>query len=284
MRVSAAQGLARILKAEGVSWVSTFPVCGVNNALAEEGIPLLMMRDERYAVALADGFSRVTGGQKIGVCSVMGGMNPAGLQMAFGALAQAYEDTTPLLCISDGIPAASSGTASFDIAQGFKSVTKWIGEVNQPQRVPEFMRRAFTLLRSGRRGPVLITVPRNLGEYEEGDHPYTPVQPLRWGPDPDGVKAAVRAVLAARRPLLYVGEGVFYGQATDELLSFAQLAQVPVLTTLLGKSAFPEDHPLSLGVRGDLAVHFLRTCDLVLAIGTNLMPGAFSHTIPDARH
>jgi thiamine pyrophosphate-dependent acetolactate synthase large subunit-like protein len=87
MKVTAAQGIARILKQEGVPWVSTFPTCNVNNALAEEGIPLLMMRDERYAAAVADAFSRVTGGNQIGVCSVMGGMNPAGLQMAYGALA-----------------------------------------------------------------------------------------------------------------------------------------------------------------------------------------------------
>jgi len=97
MRVTAAKGLARILQAEGVPWVSTFPTCNVNNALGQEGMPLIMMRDERYAVALADAFSRVTGGQKIGVCTVMGGLNPAGLQMAYGALAQAYEDYAPLL-------------------------------------------------------------------------------------------------------------------------------------------------------------------------------------------
>jgi thiamine pyrophosphate-dependent acetolactate synthase large subunit-like protein len=80
--VEAANGLARILKAEGVPWVSTFPVCCVNNALGQEGVPMLMMRDERYAVAVADAFSRVTGGRQIGVCTVMGGINPAGLQIA----------------------------------------------------------------------------------------------------------------------------------------------------------------------------------------------------------
>jgi len=78
MKISAVNGLAQILKAEGIPWVSTFPTCYVNNALGEEGVPMVMMRDERYAVAVADVFSRVTGGQKIGVCTVMGGINVAG--------------------------------------------------------------------------------------------------------------------------------------------------------------------------------------------------------------
>jgi len=282
MRISAAKGLARILKAEGVPWVSTFPMCNVNNALGEEGVPILMMRDERYAAALADGFSRVTGGKQIGVCTVMGGVNAAGLQMAYGALAQAFEDSSPVLCITDGVPLGGSGNSHYDISLGFKAITKWIGHIDQPQRVPEFMRRAFTYLRSGRRGPVLITLPRNIGEYDEEEHPYTPVKGWKWGPDPDDVKAAVKALLAAKKPLLYAGEGVFYGDATDELLQFVELAQVPVLTTLKAKSAFPETHPLSVGVRGELVTTLLHECDLLFAVGSSISPGRFSHAIPDA--
>jgi len=282
MRIAAANGLARILKAEGISWVSTFPVCCVNNALGQEGIPLIMMRDERYAVAVADAFSRVTGGKKIGVCTVMGGLNPAGLQMAYGALAQAFEDSSPVLCIADGVLPGAAGSTSYDITAGFSAITKWIGHVDLPHRVPECLRRAFTCLRTGRPGPVLVTVPRQLGEYDEEEYPYTPVKGWRWAPDPDDVKAAVEALLAAKKPLLYAGEGVYYGDATDELLRLVELAQAPLLTTLKAKSAFPEDHPLSVGVRGELAAHFLRRCDLLLAIGTSLSPGHFRHVIPDA--
>ena len=280
----AANGLARILKAEGVEWVSTFPTCGVNNALAQEGIRLLMMRDERYAVAVADAFSRLTGGAKVGVCTVMGGVNAAGLQMAYGALAQAFEDSSPVLCITDGVQIAASGNSHYDINLAYKSVTKWIGQIVQPEQVPEFMRRAFTFLRTGRPGPVLVTIPRNLcqQEYDEAAHPYRPVKGWRSAPDPDDVKAAVTALLAARNPLLYVGEGVYYGHAAFELRQFAELAQVPVLTTLKAKSVFPEDHPLSVGVRGELASHFLQKCDLLFAIGSSLSPNRFSHSIPDA--
>jgi thiamine pyrophosphate-dependent acetolactate synthase large subunit-like protein len=283
MKVRAENGLARILKAEGVAWVSTFPVCCVNNALGQEGVPILMMRDERYAVALADAFSRVTGGKQVGVCTVMGGLNAAGLQMAYGALAQAHADSSPVLCITDGIPAGTGNSTEYDITSGFHAVTKWSGHIDRPQRVPEFMRQAFTHLRTGRPGPVLVTVPRYLGEYDDEEHPYVPVKGWKWTPDPDDVRAVVKALLAAKCPLLYVGEGVFYGDATEELRQFAELVQVPVLTTLKAKSAFPENHLLSVGVRGELAAHFLHKCDLLFAIGSDLSRGHFHHVIPNAR-
>ena len=104
MKVKAAQGLARILKAEGVPWVACYPTNHVNNALGAEDVPILMMREERYAVAVADSFSRVTGGQQIGVCTIMGGLNAAGIQLAYGAVAQAFEDSSPVLVITAGVP------------------------------------------------------------------------------------------------------------------------------------------------------------------------------------
>ena len=284
MKVKAANGFARILKTENIPWVATFPTSGVNNALGQEGIPMIMMRDERYAVAVSDAFSRITGGKKIGVCTVMGSLNAAGIQMAYGAVAQAFEDGSPLICITDSVPVGASGSSHYDIMLGFKAVTKWIGHIDMPQRVPEIMGRVFTYLRSGRPGPILITIPQGLGEYDENEYPYTPVKGWKWAPDPDDVKAAVTALLAAKNPLVYVGEGVFYADATDELLRFAELAQVPVLTTLKGKSAFPENHPLSVGVRGELAESFLYNCDLLFAIGSSISPGRFSHAIPDASH
>jgi acetolactate synthase-1/2/3 large subunit len=283
MQVSAALGLARILKAEGVPWVACYPTNHVNNALGAENVPILMMREERYAVAVADAFSRATGGQRIGVCTLMGGLNAAGLQMAYGAVAQAFEDSSPILVITAGVPLGGSQHTHYDMVHGFQSVTKWVGVVDKAELMPDFVRRAFTHLRSGRPGPVLLIVPPNLGTYDEAEHPYTPVKGWRSAPDPEDVQGAVKALLAAKRPLLYVGEGVFYGQATDALRQFVELAQVPVLTTLKGKSAFPENHPLSVGVRGSLAEHFLNQCDLLFAIGSSLFPNRFSHAIPQAQ-
>jgi acetolactate synthase-1/2/3 large subunit len=282
MKVKAVNGLARILKAEGVPWVSCYPTSPVNNALGEEGVPILMMGEERFAVAVADAFSRVTQGKQIGVCTVMAGLNAAGIQMAYGAIAQAWEDSSPVLVIAEGVGAGATRHTHFDMAGAFRSVTKWVGEIDRAELVPDYVRRAFTHLRSGRPGPVLLLIPRDLGEYDPDEHPYTPVKGWRSGPDPDDVTAAVKALLDAKRPLLYVGEGVYYADATSELLQFAELAQVPVLTTLKAKGAFPEHHPLSVGVRGSHAEHFLRTCDLLFGIGTSLFPNRFSHAIPDA--
>jgi acetolactate synthase-1/2/3 large subunit len=282
MKVKAANGLARILKAEGIPWVSCYPTNHVNNALGEEGVPILMMGEERFAVAVADAFSRVTCGRQIGVCTVMANLNAAGIQMAYGAIAQAWEDSSPLLVIAEGVGQGASRHTHYDMAEAFKSATKWVGKVDRAELVPDYVRRAFTQLRSGRPGPVLLIVPRDLGEYDTDEYPYAPVKGWRSGPDPDDVTAAVKALLAAKDPLLYVGEGVYYADATRELLQFAEAVQVPVLTTLKAKGAFPEHHPLSVGVRGSLAEHFLRKCDVLFSIGSSLFPNRFSHAVPDA--
>jgi thiamine pyrophosphate-dependent acetolactate synthase large subunit-like protein len=109
MTIDVATGIVRILKQEGVAWVSTFPVCRVNNALGREGVPMLMMRDDRYAVAVAEAFSRITAGSRIGVCTFQGGVNAAGMQYAYAGMTHAYEDGSPVLCITDGVPAGSLG-------------------------------------------------------------------------------------------------------------------------------------------------------------------------------
>ena len=279
--VKAANGVARILKAEGVSWISCYPTSHINNASGEEGVPIYMMGEERFGVAVADAFSRVTCGKRIGVCTAMASLNAAGIQMAYGAIAQAWEDSSPVLVIAEGLSQGASRHTHFDIAEALRPVTKWVGKIDRAELVPDYMRRAFTQLRSGRPGPVLVLVPKDLGEYDEAQYPYTPVKGWRSAPDPDDVKAAVKALLAAKAPLLYVGEGVYYAGATEELLQFAELAQTPVLTTLKGKGTFPENHPLSVGVRGSHAAHFLEKCDLLFSIGSSLFPNRFSHAIPE---
>jgi acetolactate synthase I/II/III large subunit len=282
MKIKAANGFARILKAEGIPWVSCYPTNHVNNALGEEGVPILMMGEERFAVAVADAYSRVTCGKQIGVCTVMANLNAAGLQMAYGAIAQAWEDSAPLLVIAEGVSPGATRHTHFDMADAFRSVTKWVGQIDRPELVPDYTRRAFTHLRSGRPGPVLLIIPRDLGEYDADEHPYTPVKGWRSAPDPEDVASAVRTLLAATSPVLYIGEGVLYADATAELRRFAELAQVPVLTTLKGKSAFPENHPLAVGVRGALAEQYLRKADVLFSIGSSLFPNRFSHAIPDA--
>ena len=282
MTIDVATGIARILKQEGVGWVSTFPTCRVNNALGREGIPLVMTRDDRYAVAVADAFSRITAGNQIGVCTFQGGVNAAGMQYAYAGMAQAYEDGSPVLCITDGVPAGSSGNSQFDAAGSLKTVSKWFGYLDRPERVPEFMRRAFTMLRNGRPGPVVLAVPNATGTYDETADPYIPVKAWKSAPDPADVATAVDLLLKAQSPLIYAGEGVIYASASEELKSFAELVNAPVITTLKAKGAFPENHPLFVGVRGDHTVNYLSKSDLILAVGSSLSPGRFSHAIPDA--
>ena len=282
MTINVATGVARILKQEGVEWVSTFPVCHVNNALGQEGIPMVMMRDDRYAVALADAFSRINAGSKNGVCTFQGGVNAAGLQVAYAGMAQAYEDGSPVLCITDGVPIGASENSQFDVTSSLKSVSKWYGYVDKPERLPEFMRRAFTMLRTGRPGPVVLAIPDAGGLYDETADPYLPVKGWKSAPNPEDVARAIELLLSAQKPLIYAGEGVIYAGASAELTSFAELANAPVISTLKAKGAFPENNPLFVGVRGDQVDEYLAKSDLILAIGSSLSPGRFSHGIPDA--
>jgi acetolactate synthase I/II/III large subunit len=144
------------------------------------------------------------------------------------------------------------------------------------------MRRAFTMLRSGRPGPVILAIPNATATYDETADPYHVVKGWKSAPDPADVRAAVDQLLAARNPLIYAGEGVIYAGASDDLAALAELVNVPVITTLKAKGAFPENHPLFVGVRGDQVAHYLNKSDVILAIGSSLSPGRFSHGIPDA--
>lgn len=284
MKIEAVNGLIRILKTEKIDGVATFPTNVFNNACGEEDLPIFMVRDERYAVAVADGYSRVSDGKAFGVCTVMGGINAAGTQMAYGALAQAYEDSVPLLCLTDGVPTGVMGRERFNIEDAFKSVTKWTGYINKAERVPEFMRRAFTYLKTGRPSPVLIQLPRGLGSFDENEFPYYPVKGWKSQGNLKDVERAIKAIKSSKKPLLYIGQGVFSANACEELLRFAELSQLPVLSTLKGKSAFPENHKLSIGVRGEPSEKFLKKADLILAIGVGFTPSHFQHSIPDVKN
>ncbi len=282
MNVTPEVGIANILKAEGVEFVSTFPTNGVNNALGPAGVPLIMMRDDRYAIAMADAYSRVNNGDKIGVATVMGGVNSAGVQISYGGIAQAYEDGSPILVLADGVPTGQSQNSPYDPVAALKHVTKWSARIDTPEATPQFLRRAFTLLRSGRPGPVFLSIPRGMAEYDEDARPYVPVKGWRSAPDPSDVANAANILRNAKKPLLFVGEGVLYANATQELLELAELAQAPVVTTIKGKGAFPETHALSIGARGGPASKFIEDCDVLIAVGASLSPGRFSHGVPNA--
>lgn len=276
-------GIIQILKQEGTEFLSVMPVGNITPAASKAKLRIIMMRNERFAVGLADGYSRASNGKKIGVFNIQGGAYPVGAEIAQGAVAQAYEDDSPVLGIFSGPTLSQLGQNRFDITRQFEGITKWTGYIPESRRIPEFMRRAFTYLRTGRRGPIILHcasgwVPTsNWGEYDDAQFPYEPVKGWKSPGDPRDITIAVRALLAAKNPVLYVGQGVFYGDACDELMKFAEMVQVPVITSLLAKSAFPENHPLSIGVRGIPVDHLLGNADLVFGIGESLAPGDYKH-------
>jgi acetolactate synthase-1/2/3 large subunit len=265
---------ARILKAEGIEWVSLYPDQELANALAEVGIRPIMPRQERVAVNMADGYSRVTNGRKIGVCS----MQPdAGIQNSFSGVAQAYADSTPILALPEGTNRRSYRTFPMvDVYSSYRNVTKWVETIWSVEMIPELMRRAFTYLRSGRYGPVLLDMPSDVARenLEEAKFHYTPVKGWKMGPDPRDVEVATRAIMSANNPVIVAGQGILYAEAWGELKEFAELLQIPVMTTICGKSAFPENHPLALGLAASfhtrMVSHFLGKADLLLAAGTSL--------------
>jgi thiamine pyrophosphate-dependent acetolactate synthase large subunit-like protein len=286
MKGSAA--IAAILKREGVEFITCYPSNPLIEACAVEGIRPLLARHERVAVNIADGYSRASFGRRIGVTCMQYG---PGVENAFAGVAQAYTDNVPLLVLPGAYERHRHGVApNFMASRPYHFVAKWAECINSAGRIPQMLRYAFTLLRSGRPGPVVLEVPVDVANEEapgEAVASYTPVKGWRPAADPQDVKSALRAVLAARSPVMMVGQGVLYGEAWEEVRELAERLEVPVLTTLNGKSAFPEDHPLSLGcggrsVPGPVA-HFLQKADLVLGVGTSFTRSGYIVPIPPGK-
>lgn len=281
--MNAYQAIVEILKREQVEFLSCFPANTLIDAAAASGIRPILARTERTVINIADGFSRVSNGRRIGVCAMQAG---PGIENAFAGVAQAYADSVPVLCLPGqaGSHRLDVGP-EFDAVRNYQHVTKWVARINQPARVPEMMRRAFTLLKSGKPGPVMLEIPSDVGLAEFGsDLDYTPAPAMRSGPDPQDVREAARLLLAARLPLLHAGQGVLYAEAAQELVTLAELLQAPVMTTLAGKSAFPEHHPLSVGAGtytgpGPLR-DMLQASDCIFGIGTSFTRTFLTTTIP----
>ena len=275
--------IAKILKAEGVEWLAAFPMQTLIDAAAREGIRPIVTRQERAGVNMADGYSRVMNGRRIGVFTMQRG---PGAENAFGGVAQGFADNVPLLVLPGGAERGRFGAhPGFDAVSHYGGVTKWCGYLADRSQIPGHFRTAFTRLKHGRPAPVLIEIPADLSTAEYGgDLDYRPVRAHRSAADPDDVRDLVTALLKARAPVLYVGQGVHYAEAYRELIEFAELTRVPVLTTLAGKSAFPESHPLSLGTGANsatlMADRFLRKADFVLGVGASLTITTFNAPLP----
>src|SRR3954471_24378168 len=275
--------VARILQLEGVEYLFSYPNHPLIEAAAKLGIRPIIARSEKTLINIADGYTRALNGSKPTVIVVQGG---PGIENAFGGLAQAASDGVPMLVIPGGSDAARLGAGEFDPLPVYNHIMKWTGRINLPERIPELMGRAFSQLRNGKLGPVLLELPRDTGSADADDPEgvYVPPKAYRSAGDAGDVAEAARLLLAAKRPVLHAGHGVLWAEAWDELQELAELLQIPVMTTMAGKSAFPENHPLALGAGGhsmtESAAHFLVKSDLVLGVGCSFARGSFSFPIP----
>jgi acetolactate synthase-1/2/3 large subunit len=277
--------IADILKREGVEFLSTYPTTPLIDAAAAAGIRPVLCRQERVGVGIADGYTRTTNGRRIGVFAMQYG---PGAENAFPGVATAYSDSVPMLILPLGHQRDRAQVFPlFSSARTYASVTKNVETLNQPEQVSEVMRRAFSLLKNGRPGPVMVEIPADVALEEVDEAVVTAYRPVKFAcaaGNAQDIAEAMRTLVQARKPVICAGQGVLYAEASAELLELAELLQIPVMTTLEGKSAFPEDHPLSLGTGGAVMAgpvyHFLRQADVVFGIGTSLTKHGMVTNIP----
>ncbi|HMH52345.1 MAG TPA: thiamine pyrophosphate-requiring protein [Candidatus Acidoferrum sp.] len=278
--------VAQILKKEGVEFLIGYPVNHVLEAAAEADIRTIIVRQERTGLHMADAVSRVTSGERIGVFAMQHG---PGTENAFGGVAQAYGDSVPIVVLPGGYPRRLLNIPpNFSAFMNFQHVTKWSEQVILPESLPDAMRRAFTQVKNGRPRPVLVELPTDILAAEVPDGwTYTPAPRLRTAPDPRAVTEIAAALVAAERPVIYAGQGVHYAKAWRQLRELAELLEAPVTTSLQGKSAFPENHPLSLGSGGRSISHqlhhFLQNADLIFGIGCSFASTNYGVAMPKGK-
>jgi acetolactate synthase-1/2/3 large subunit len=269
------QAVVEILRREGVTTLFCFPTTSVIETAVAGGLRPIICRQERVGVDMADGYARVTNGHPPGVFAMQYG---PGAENAFPGIATTFSDSVPVLFLPLGHARDQAQVfPMFHSSRTYASVTKQAEHIIVPEQVPAAMRRAFSQLKNGRPGPVMVELPRDLLALDIGGETldHTPVRRTRATPDPADVEDAARLLVTASCPVILAGQGVLYAEASDALVQLAELLQSPVMTTVDGKSAFPEDHALALGSGGNgftgHGAHFLYSkADLILAIGTGL--------------
>ncbi len=281
-----AAAVAEILKREGVSFLIGYPVNPIIEAAAQADIRTIIVRQERTGLHMADAVSRVTSGKRIGVFAMQHG---PGAENAFGGVAQAFGDSVPIVVLPGGYPRRLTNIPpNFNSFVNYRNITKWCEQVTVAEAVPDALRRAFTQVKNGRPRPVLVEFPIDIFQ-EEVSEPiaYTPAPRTRSGPDPKAVAEVAAALVAAERPVIYAGQGVHYAEAWPQLRQLAELLEAPVTTSLEGKSAFPETHPLSLGSGGrsmpKAVFHFLQQADLIFGVGCSFSTTNYGVAMPKGK-
>ena len=276
-------GIAHALKREGVEILFAYPVNPIIESCAVADIRTVIVRQERVGLHMADAYSRLSSGQKIGVFTMQHG---PGAENAFGGVAQAYSESSPILVLPAGYPRRIAHYfPNFNSTLNMQHITKWAEPLTMGKALPEVMRRAFFQLRNGRPGPVLVELPVDVfaEDVPEGWE-HEPAYTARTAPDPVDVETAAAVLAAAENPVIYAGQGVHYAQAWDELKTLAETWNIPVTTSLEGKSAFDETHPLSLGSGGRAIPRtvraFLEDADVILGVGCSFALTGFGVRMP----
>ncbi len=274
--------IAHCLKEEGTEILFAYPVNYLIESAAKLDIRTIIVRQERIGLHMADAISRLSSGEKIGVFCMQSG---PGSENAFGGVAQAFGDSAPIVVLPGGYPRPINQVQpNFNSAQSYASVTKSSEQLTTPEMTADAMRRAFAAVRNGRPRPALVEIPADISSAEVEEFDYKPVKRLRYGPDPADVQRAADMLAAAERPVLYAGQGVHYAKAWDALKELAELLEAPVTTTLNGKSAFPETHPLSLGSANRSHTRavgeFLTNADVIFGIGCSFSFTNFGVRMP----
>ena len=266
--------IANILKQEGVEIMTCFPSNPLIEEVSKVGIRPVAFRHERGAIMAADGISRTSDRSRFGVCMIQ---SQAGAENAMGGISQAYADNIPILVLPGGVALNQIAVKpNFSATRNYQGITKHTEAIYRPEDITRVMRRAFHALRNGPGGPVVVELTGDVcsREVPERSQQYDAPGIIRSEPSSGAITDTVKALRAAKNPVLWAGQGVLMSGATGDLRELAELTGLPVFCTMPGKSAMDERHPLSLGAGSGLttmaAGKWLSECDLILALGSSL--------------
>jgi acetolactate synthase-1/2/3 large subunit len=298
-KITGAQALIRALELENVDTIFGLPggcILPAYDPLLDSPIRHILVRHEQGAGHMAEGYAHVTG--RPGVAMVTSG--PAATNMVT-PLCDAYMDSIPMICITGQVPTGAIGTDAFqecDTVGITRSVTKHNELIMTADDVPLMVRQAFHIATTGRPGPVLLDIPKDVLQNtmtwhwpsdDEVSDSLPGYKPVSKG-HPRMIKEAARMILDAKQPILYAGGGILKARAADALRELAELIDTPVVTTLMARGAFPDDHPLCLGMPGmhgnATAITAMQKSDLLITLGARFddrITGKVATFAPDAK-
>ena len=295
MKKTGSQILLECLRLEGVETVFGYPggtVINIYDDLMDSPINHILNRHEQAAVHAADAYARVTG--KVGVAFATSG--PGATNTVTG-LATAYMDSIPMVVITGQVPTPLIGNDAFQEADMIgitRPITKHNYLVRDVKDLARIIKQAFYIARSGRPGPVLVDLPKDV-QMSSTTFEYPETVELRGykptvAANPRQLDKAVKLILAARKPVVYVGGGATLSDMSDELMEFVETIQAPVTTTLMGMASFPNTHPLSMGMLGMHGTFYANMAvtdsDLLIALGARFddrVTGKIATFAPDAK-